>query len=63
MDVKNAFLHKDLEDEVFMELPSEFQEGDAGKVCRLKKAPYGLKQSLRASFNRFSKAMKAMGYS
>ena len=30
-------------EELFMELPPRFQEGDVGKVCRLKKALYGLK--------------------
>ena len=48
LNVKNAFLHGDLEEEVFMELPPGFQEGDVGKVYRFKKALYGLKQSPRA---------------
>ena len=32
------------------------------KVCRLKKSLYGLKQSPRAWFGRFTKSMKAFGY-
>lgn len=32
------------------------------KVRRLKKSFYGLKQSLRAGFGRFTKAMLALGY-
>ena len=43
-DIKNAFLHGDLEEEVFMELPPRLQQG-VGKICRLKKALYRLKQS------------------
>jgi Reverse transcriptase (RNA-dependent DNA polymerase) len=63
LDVKNAFLHGDLKEEVYMELPSGFDnEQVAGKVCRLKRFLYGLKQSPRAWFDRFSKAMIKEGY-
>lgn len=61
LDVKNAFLHGDLEDEVFMELPLGFSHNKEGQVCRLKKALYGLKQSPRAWFGQFSTAMHKMG--
>lgn len=45
MDVKNAFLHGDLEEEVYVDLPPghPLQNKD-GIVCRLKNAIYGLKQ-------------------
>ena len=33
-----------------------------GKVCKLKKTLYGLKQSPRAWFGRFSQTMKTLGY-
>ena len=43
LDVKNAFLNDDLEKEVYMELPPDFDlERKNGKVCRLKKSLYGL---------------------
>ncbi|KAM2020888.1 hypothetical protein ACFX16_042974 [Malus domestica] len=62
-DVKNAFLHGDLEEEVYMELPPRYEvQNKAGKVCRLRKALYGLKQSPRAWFGRFTDAMKKYGY-
>lgn len=61
LDVKNAFLNGDLEEEVFMSLPPGFAETE-GKVCRLKKSLYGLKQSPRAWFERFGKVVKRFGY-
>ena len=63
LDVKNAFLHGDLEEEVYMELPPGLKlPASNGKVCKLKKALYGLRQSPRAWFERFSRAMQKFGY-
>jgi len=42
--VKNAFLHGDLEEEIYMELPLGYEEMAAlGTVSKLEKALYGLK--------------------
>eukprot|EP00253_Pinus_taeda_P024075 PITA_24075 len=48
MDVKFAFLHGDLHEEIYMEQPIGFIQTDSSLVCRLKKSLYGLKQSPRA---------------
>lgn len=61
-DVKNAFLHGDLDEEIYMNIPPGLEGGTGNKVCRLNKALYGLKQSPRAWFGRFAKVMKDSGY-
>eukprot|EP00253_Pinus_taeda_P034392 PITA_34392 len=48
MDVKSAFLHGDLNEEIYMEKPIGFIQTDSSLVCRLKKSLYGLKQPPRA---------------
>jgi hypothetical protein len=63
LDVKNTFLHGDLQEEVYIEVPPRFNnEQTHGKVCKLKKSLYGLKQSPRAWFDRFRRVVRDMGY-
>jgi hypothetical protein len=59
-DVKNAFLNGDLE-EVYMDSPPGFEDEFGSKVCKLKKSLYGLKQSPRAWFEKFTQSMKKQG--
>jgi hypothetical protein len=61
LDVKNAFLHGDLQQEVYMVPPPGFT-APSGLVCRLRRALYGLKQAPRAWFERFSTAITAAGF-
>ncbi|CAL2235458.1 unnamed protein product [Prunus armeniaca] len=61
-DVKNAFLHGELTEEVYMDIPPGYNTTQTGTVCRLRKALYGLKQSPRAWFGRFTMAMKNNGF-
>jgi transposase InsO family protein len=62
-DVKNAFLHGDLVEEVYMDPPPGIPKySNTSMVCKLNKALYGLKQSPRAWFGRFTKSMKFFGY-
>ena len=49
MDVKTAFLNGNLKKDVYMIQPEGFVvHKDAGKVCKLQKAIYGLRQAARS---------------
>ena len=61
MDVKNAFLHGDLQEDVYMHPPPGV-EIPPGYICHLRRALYGLKQAPRAWFERFSSVVSAAGF-
>ncbi|CAL2259461.1 unnamed protein product [Prunus armeniaca] len=61
-DVKNSFLHGELTEEVYMDIPPRYNTTQTRTVCKLRKALYGLKQSPRAWFGRFTVAMKKNGF-
>eukprot|EP01018_Ginkgo_biloba_P031340 Gb_07919 [translate_table: standard] len=60
MDVKSAFLHGDLEEEIYMEQPSRFVQ-DSSLVCRLRSI-YGLKQTPRAWYAKMDSFLLASGF-
>lgn len=58
LDTKKAFLHGDLQQVVYMDLPLGFViNGKKYKVCHLKRSLHGPKKSPWALFDRFSKAV------
>ena len=62
LDIKNVFLHGDLQEEVYMEQPPRFvAQREIGMVCHLRKSLYGLKQSPYAWFGKFSQAVEEFG--
>ena len=47
MDVKTAFLNRELKEEVYMIQPEGFTSINELKVCKLNRSIYGLKQASR----------------
>ena len=63
MDVKSAFLNGDLKEEVYVRQPPGFVvAGEEGKVYRLRKALYGLRQAPRAWNAKLDTTLKKMGF-
>eukprot|EP00253_Pinus_taeda_P020524 PITA_20524 len=63
MDVKSAFLHGDLHEEIYMEQTIGFIQTDSSLVCRLKKSLYGLKQAPRAWYAKMDSFFLESGFS
>eukprot|EP00253_Pinus_taeda_P032502 PITA_32502 len=63
MDVKFAFLHGDLHEEIYMEQPIGFIQTDSSLVCWLKKSLYGLKQAPQAWYAKMDSFLLDSGFS
>jgi hypothetical protein len=63
LDVKTAFLHSDLEEDIYMRQPQGFiVQGKENLVCKLRKSLYGLKQALRQWYKKFDSFMYSTGF-
>jgi hypothetical protein len=63
MDVKNAFLEGELEEQVYMVQPPGFHsKTNSSAVCQLKKSLYGLKQTPRAWNTKITQQLLKMSF-
>lgn len=60
MDVVTAFLHGEIDEEIYMFQPSGFIQSD--KVCKLKKALYGLKKASRQWYLKLDSTLRKIGF-
>ena len=59
MDIKMAFLNRDLDENVYMAQPKGFIiKGKERMGCRLKKSIYGLKQASRQWYLKFDRTIR-----
>ena len=62
-DVKTTFLHRDLEEKIYVKQPEGFAvKGKKEPVCKLKKSLYGLKQSPRMWYQKFDTFIQGLGF-
>ena len=62
VDVANAFLHADIEEEVWVQQPPEYEQKSQQYACRLRKTLYGLKQSPRAWYTTLKTELELIGF-
>src|SRR3954464_12664174 len=62
VDIKTAFLYRELDEKIFMDQPKRFRsKGQESEVFRLMRSIYGLKQSSRYWHLRFHRAILIYG--
>ena len=60
-DVKSAYLNGRITEEIFMRQPAGF-DGGSGRVCRLQRSLYGLKQAGNIWNREFNETMRELGF-
>jgi len=61
MDVKTAFLYGDIDHEIYVEQPHQMADGTT-RVCKLRKALYGLRQAPRIWYQTLTNFLRSLGF-
>ena len=64
VDIKGAYLNGELtaEEVLYMRHPPGYHEDDSGRVLRLRKSLYGLKQAGRRWYQKFTQILSSLGF-
>ena len=63
LDIKTAFLHNDLKEEIYMEQSKGFVvSSQKHLICRLRKSLYGLKQAPQQWCKKFNDFIHSVGF-
>jgi hypothetical protein len=62
IDISSAFLHGELEEDIYMEFPPGYPGKNPGTCLKLEKGIYGLKQAGRIWNVKFVNTLKEIGF-
>ena len=62
LDINNAFLHAFITEELYMQPPEGYDKAKLGKVCKLLRSLYGLKQASRQWNKEFTTKLIKYGF-